>query len=155
MRLSKYLKSLSALALILAFVTIGYSAVKSPEERKEKIELSKRLLDRKVVLLNEETIALLGDPFSVSLKVVEAIVVAEKSLSAQELMPILAKSVKPTGIFAIGEEYYLMFKESKVKSGGFVPVKYQNVEYNLEIVNVLLNRYSLRFGDAEVEIKLK
>jgi len=152
MRFSKYL---SVLALILAFATISYSAVNSPEERKDKIELSKRLLDRKVVLLTEETITLVGDPFSVFLKVVEAIVVVEESLSAQELMPILARNVKPTGIFAIGGEYYLMFKEMKIKSGGSVPVKYQNVEYNLEIVNVLRNGYSLRFGDAEVEIKLK
>ncbi|MDE0767563.1 MAG: hypothetical protein OSB19_04170 [Opitutaceae bacterium] len=152
MRFSKYL---SALALILAFATISYSAVKSPEERKDKIELSKRLLDRKIVLLTEETITLVGDPFSVSLKVVEGIVVVEESLSAQELMPILARNVKPTGIFAIGGEYYLMFKEMKIKSGGSVPVKYQNVEYNLEIVNILRNGYSLRFGDAEVEIKLK
>ena len=152
MRFSKYL---SALALILAFATISYSAVKSPEERKDKIELSKRLLDRKIVLLTEETITLVGDPFSVSLKVVEGIVVVEESLSAQELMPILARNVKPTGIFAIGGEYYLMFKEMKIKSGGSVPVKYQNVEYNLEIVNILRNGFSLRFGDAEVEIKLK
>jgi hypothetical protein len=152
MRFSKYL---SAMALILAFATISYSAVKSPEERKDKIELSKRLLDRKIVLLTEETITLVGDPFSVSLKVVEGIVVVEESLSAQELMPILARNVKPTGIFAIGGEYYLMFKEMKIKSGGSVPVKYQNVEYNLEIVNILRNGYSLRFEDAEVEIKLK
>lgn len=158
MRYPAFLRSLSVLALILMSATISYSAVKSPEERKEKIELSEKLLDRKIVLLNEETIAVLGDPFSVSpivVEVEEVIVEVEKNLSAQELMPVLAKSVNPTGIFSIGGEYYLMFKEMRVKSGGSVPVKYQDVEYNLEIVNVLRNGYSLRYGDAEVEIKLK
>ena len=157
MRYPAFLRSLSVLALILMSATISYSAVKSPEERKEKIELSEKLLDRKIVLLNEETIAVLGDPFSVSPIVVEeeVIVEVEKNLSAQELMPVLAKSVNPTGIFSIRGEYYLMFKEMRVKSGGSVPVKYQDVEYNLEIVNVLRNGYSLRYGDAEVGIKLK
>jgi hypothetical protein len=156
MRYPAFLRSLSVLALILMSATISYSAVKSPEERKEKIELSEKLLDRKIVLLNEETIAVLGDPFSVSPIVEEEVIVeVEKNLSAQELMPVLAKSVNPTGIFSIGGEYYLMFKEMRVKSGGSVPVKYQDVEYNLEIVNVLRNGYSLRYGDAEVEIKLK
>lgn len=156
MRFSKNFKGFLAFVIILMLASIGYSAVKSPDERKEKIELSKKLLDRIVIPLTEEAIVLVGDPFSVTRKVVEeAIVEVDESLSAQELMPILAKNVKPTGIFAVGGAYYLIFKEIRVKSGESVPVMYQNIEYNLKIVNVLRNGYSLRLGDAEVAIKLK
>ena len=156
MRFSKNFKGFLAFVIILMPASIGYSAVKSPDERKEKIELSKKLLDRIVIPLTEEAIVLVGDPFSVTRKVVEeAIVEVDESLSAQELMQILAKNVKPTGIFAVGGAYYLIIKETRVKSGESVPVRYQNIEYNLKIVNVLRNGYSLRLGDAEVAIKLK
>ena len=156
MRFSKNFKGFLAFVIILMPASIGYSAVKSPDERKEKIELSKKLLDRIVIPLTEEAIVLVGDPFSVTRKVVEeTIVEVDESLSAQELMQILAKNVKPTGIFAVGGAYYLIIKETRVKSGESVPVRYQNIEYNLKIVNVLRNGYSLRLGDAEVAIKLK
>ena len=156
MRFSKNFKGFLAFVIILMPASIGYSAVKSPDERKEKIELSKKLLDRIVIPLTEEAIVLVGDPFSVTRKVVEeTIVEVDESLSAQELMQILAKNVKPTGIFAVGGAYYLIIKETRVKSGESVPIRYQNIEYNLKIVNVLRNGYSLRLGDAEVAIKLK
>ena len=82
-------------------------------------------------------------------------VIVDKNLPPHELIPLLAENVNPTGIFAIGGEYYLMFKEEKVKAGGVLPIMYQEKEYNLEIVSVFRNAYSLRLGDAELEIKLK
>jgi len=142
--------------LMLGIATSGYSVVKEPEVRKAKIEIAKRLLSKRVVLPDEKLIVAIGDPFDVSKEVVEVVEeVVEEKVSAHELIPLLAKNVNPTGIFTIGGEYYLMFKEDKVKSGGTISVEYKNTEYNLEIVRVLRNAYSLRLEDAEIEIKLK
>jgi hypothetical protein len=141
---------------MLGIATSGYSVVKEPEVRKAKIEIAKRLLSKRVVLPDEKLIVAIGDPFDVSNEVIEVVEeVVEEKVSAHELIPLLAKNVNPTGIFTIGGEYYLMFKEDKVKSGGTISVEYKNAEYNLEIVRVLRNAYSLRLEDAEIEIKLK
>jgi hypothetical protein len=141
---------------MLGIATSGYSVVKEPEVRKAKIEIAKRLLSKRVVLPDEKLIVAIGDPFDVSKEVVEVVEeVVEEKVSAHELIPLLAKNVNPTGIFTIWGEYYLMFKEDKVKSGGTISVEYKNTEYNLEIVRVLRNAYSLRLEDAEIEIKLK
>ncbi|MAM92545.1 MAG: hypothetical protein CMI15_13900, partial [Opitutaceae bacterium] len=133
--------------------------VKEPEHRQEKIELAARLLAKEPVLLGEEMIASVGDPFKTEEKpevVAEEVVeVAEKEIPAAELIPLLAENVNPTGIFSIGGDCYLMFKEDKVKSGEIVPVVYNKKKYMLEITNVLRNGYNLRFQDAELEIKLK
>ncbi len=145
-----------SILLIIGFATTAYSVVKSPESRKEKIEIANRLLGKRVVLPDEKLLVAIGDPFDVSEEeVIEVVEVVEEKVSAQELIPLLADNVKPTGIFTIGGEYYLMFKEDKVKSGELISVAYKNKEYNLEIVKVLRNAYSLRLEDAEIEIKLK
>jgi hypothetical protein len=141
---------------MLGIATSGYSVVKEPEVRKAKIEIAKRLLSKRVPLPDEKILVAIGDPFDVSKEVIEVVEeVVEEKVSAHELIPLLAKNVNPTGIFTIGGEYYLMFKEDKVKSGGTISVEYKNAEYNLEIVRVLRNAYSLRLEDAEIEIKLK
>lgn len=146
--------------ILLAFLCgsiNGLSVVKEPEERQAKIELANRLLSKKVVLPDDDYIASIGDPFGVSPieEVVAVEEVVEEEVSAKDLIPLLAKNVNPTGVFTIGGEYYLMFKEDKVKAGETIAVVYKNKEYNLEIVNVLRNAFSLRLEDAELEIKLK
>ena len=81
--------------------------------------------------------------------------VVEEKVSAHELIPILAEYVNPIGIVAVWGEYYLIFNQDKVKSGGAISIEYKKKKYNLEIVRVIRNAYSLRFEDAEIEIKLK
>lgn len=141
---------------MLGIATSGYSVVKEPEVRKAKIEIAKRLLSKRVALPDEKILVAIGDPFDVSKEVIEVVEeVVEEKVSAHELIPLLAENVNPTGILTIGGEYYLMFKEDKVKSGGTISVEYKKTKYNLEIVRVLRNAYSLRLEDAEIEIKLK
>lgn len=155
------IKRIHLIAASLLLATAAESVVKEPEVRQEKIELAAKLLAKKPVLLGEEMIELAGNPFKAEEKPVIVVeeevveVVVEEEIPAAELIPLLAENVNPTGIFSIGGECYLMFKEDKVKSGEVVPVMYKNKEYNLEITNVLRNGYNLRFQDAELEIKLK
>ena len=139
--------------------TLTEAVVKTPEVRQEKIELAASLLAKASDVLTEEVIASKGDPFKAEerpvIVVEEVEEAAQEEIPAAELIPLLAEYVVPTGIFSIGDDYYLMFKEGKVKAGGIVPVMYKNREYHLEIMNVLRNGYNLRFQDAELEIKLK
>ena len=139
--------------------TLAEAVVKTPEVRQEKIELAASLLARSPNVLTEEAIAAKGDPFEAEempvIIVEEVEEVVDEKISAAELIPLLAESVAPTGIFSIGGEHYLVFKEDKVRAGEIVPVMYKNKEYNLEITNVLRNGYNLRFQDVELEIKLK
>ncbi len=154
MKFSTY--KIVTILLMLGIATSGYSVVKEPEVRKAKIEIAKRLLSKRVALPDEKILVAIGDPFDVSKEVIEVVEeVVEEKVSAHELIPLLAENVNPTGILTIGGEYYLMFKEDKVKSGGTISVEYKKTKYNLEIVRVLRNAYSLRLEDAEIEIKLK
>ena len=154
MKFSTY--KIVTILLMLGIATSGYSVVKEPEVRKAKIEIAKRLLSKRVALPDEKILVAIGDPFDVSKKVIEVVEeVVEEKVSAHELIPLLAENVNPTGILTVGGEYYLMFKEDKVKSGGTISVEYKKTKYNLEIVRVLRNAYSLRLEDAEIEIKLK
>ena len=157
--MNSFLKQTFVIAGSLLVVSVGNSVVKAPEVRQEKIDLAIKILSKEPILLDEKLIASAGNPFEVEQKpaiVLEEIEeVAAEEISAAELMPLLAESVNPTGIFAIGGEYYLMFKEDKVKSGGVIPVMHKGKEYDLEISHVLRNGYSLRFQDAELEVKLK
>ena len=154
MKFSTY--KIVTILLMLGIATSGYSVVKEPEVRKAKIEIAKRLLSKRVALPDEKILVAIGDPFDVSKEVIEVVEeVVEEKVSAHELIPLLAGNVNPTGILTIGGEYYLMFKEDKVKSGGTISVEYKKTKYNLEIVRVLRNAYSLRLEDAEIEIKLK
>ncbi len=151
-------KAIALAALCCAFSAFATAVVKEPEVRLEKIEFGKKLLAKKVVLPEPELIAQIGDPFGVAIEKEEEVVeevIVDTNLPPHELIPLLARNVNPTGIFAIGGEYYLMFKEEKVKAGGVIPVVYQNKEYNLEIVSVLRNAFNLRLEDAELEVKLK
>lgn len=154
------MRRLGALSLVVLIALGAQSAVKSPEERQRKIELAERLLGRNVELTDESIRADLGNPFSalvvkVVLEEIVVDVVEEATLSPQELIPLLANNVKPIGIVAVGGERYLLLKNLRVKAGDSVAVMYQDVEYNLEIVNVIRSGYTLGFEGAEVEVKLK
>jgi len=154
------IKSICLIAASSLLATTAVAVVKEAEIRQETIEIAVKLLAKEPVLLDEEMIELAGNPFKAEERPIIVVVeeveeVVEEEISAAELIPLLAENVNPTGILSIGGEYYLMFKEDKVKSGGVVPVMYKNKQYNLEITNVLRNGYNLRFQDAELEIKLK
>ena len=154
MKFSTY--KIVTILLMLGFAASGYSVVKEPEVRKAKIEIAKRLLSKRVALPDEKLLVAIGDPFDLSKEVIEVVEeVVEEKVSAHELIPMLAENVNPTGIFAVGGEYYLIFNQDKVKSGGAISIEYEKKKYNLEIVRVIRNAYSLRMEDAEIEIKLK
>ena len=154
MKFSTY--KIVTILLMLGFAASGYSVVKEPEVRKAKIEIAKRLLSKRVALPDEKLLVEIGDPFEFSKEVIEVVgEVVEEKVSAHELIPILAECVNPIGIVAVWGEYYLIFNQNKVKPGGAISIEYKKKKYNLEIVRVIRNAYSLRMEDAEIEIKLK
>ena len=154
MKFSTY--KIVTILLMLGFAASGYSVVKEPEVRKAKIEIAKRLLSKRVALPDEKLLVAIGDPFEFSKEFIEVVgEVVEEKVSAHELIPILAEYVNPIGIVAVWGEYYLIFNQDKVKPGGVISIEYKKKKYNLEIVRVIRNAYSLRFEDAEIEIKLK
>ena len=154
MKFSTY--KIVTILLTLGIATSGYPVVKEPEVRKAKIEIAKRLLSKRVALPDEKLLVEIGDPFEFSKEVIEVVgEVVEEKVSAHELIPILAEYVNPIGIVAVWGEYYLIFNQDKVKPGGAISIEYKKKKYNLEIVRVIRNAYSLRFEDAEIEIKLK
>ncbi len=152
------LKLLTSVVLASACVA-SHAAVKSPKERKEKIDLADKLLDREVKIAGDNLIAQIGNPFAeLEIKIFiepKPEVKIKESLTPKELIPLLADNVKPTGIVNVGGEYILLLPDGRVKSGMKLPVEYLGRKYDLEIVNVLRNGYKFRFEDAEMEIKLK
>ena len=150
---------LKSLSLAVALSVPCLAAVKSPEERQSKLAAADKLLGAKVEVAEKETLKRIGDPFA-DLPVNVVIKktpkpVQKNTLTPQELIPLLAKNVKPNGIAAVGGEYILLLPNSRAKSGSVIPVEYLGIEYNLEVTSVLRNGYNLRFKGAEMEIKLK
>ena len=151
---------LKSIGLAIAVAVPCIAAVNSPEERQSKIEAADKLLNSKVEIAGKDLLERIGDPFAalpvkIVVKKKAPKPVEKNTLTPQELIPLLANNVKPTGIVAVGGEYILLLPNGRVKSGNSIPVEYLGIEYNLEITSVLRNGYNLRFEGAEMKIKLK
>jgi len=131
----------------------------SKEERVASLELAHALIDRAVKPVEPERLALAPAPFSPDLGIKrvadEGPAAARSTVAPDELLPKLASQLKPTGIFAFGGEYYLVFKEKKVKAGSEVAVPYENNEYTVVISEISHARYTVSYGGSELQLKLK
>ena len=151
-------RALAAICLMaLAFPVFG--AISSPADRLAQLEIVKGVISKEVVPLVVEEGELLRNPFNRELaKTVKAEVQQqeeEETKSPENLLQTLSESINPTGIFAINGEYYLMFKEKRLKAGSIIDVDYEGRTYQVSIDRVMSNAYSLRMGDARIQQKLK
>ncbi len=132
------------------------SAVLSGEERSVILDRGNSILNRKVLPLDSEEIDRIGNRFSAPsvperVEEVKEIITPE---SASEVLDILSKDVNPTGVFVLGGSYILMFKEKRVRVNETVRVAYNNKEYDLIVSKIQSNSFTLRYKDAELNIKL-
>ena len=134
----------------------AFANIMSGEEREEKLAAIRDLLANEVRVVDAGLLALAPNPFvpnrgvAVKEEEKEAIV-----LSDDQLLGELAKFIKPTGTFVFGGEPYLVFNESRFGRGSQLPIVYENKEYNVTITNISGSGYAIRFGDAELQLKLK
>lgn len=133
--------------------------IMSKEERAQAFELARSLVDRSVAPVEADRLALAPAPFSRNLGIEKAVAENPRSarsvVSPADLLPKLAHQLNPTGIFVFGGEYYLVFKEKKVKAGAAVAVPYENNEYTVVISDIRHTHYTVAYGGSELQLKLK
>ncbi|MBD5781809.1 hypothetical protein IEN85_20075 [Pelagicoccus sp. NFK12] len=128
----------------------------SAEARMKALDDIQETLNNKVLPIEEELIAVAPSPFvpdSGKKVVVEEEV--EVVLTDEELLKELANYVNPTGIFMFGGEFYLIFKEKKLKVGSELGITYNGANYSVVITEITGSTYKISRGDSELQLKLK
>ena len=157
MKRTRVRKSVGTVVLLAAtLATVCDAAIMSGEERAAKLEAAQSLLLNQVRPVEQALLAKARDPFAPGLgNEVEEQKIAVAALSDDELLPVLAQSINPTGIFAIGGDYYLIFKEKRIKAGAPMPILYNGTEYNVMVTDITGTSYTVKLGNSELQLKLK
>lgn len=135
---------------------VSQAAIMSAEARAESLEGIRAVLANEVRPLGDELIAEAPAPFVPDRG--ETVVVEEEVevvLTEEELLAELSKYVNPTGIFMFGGEFYLIFKEKKLKVGSELGITFNGAEYSVTITEITGSTYKIRRGDSELQLKLK
>jgi len=138
-----------------ALLTVNSLAIMSPEERSETIERAIALLESKSRPVSTKALADVANPFSPErAKAGAQEEVQESSADPAAMLSLLSKYVKPTGIFAIRDERYLMIGERKYRAGSAIPIIHNKREYKLTLTQVSRAGFTLEFGGEVEQIKL-
>ncbi|MDQ8186101.1 hypothetical protein [Pelagicoccus sp. SDUM812002] len=128
----------------------------SAEDRAEKLGEIRKLLSDSVRPIDESLVEKAPSPFVPDSG--KKVVVEEKVevvLTDEELLKELSNYVNPTGIFMFGGEFYLIFKEKKLKMGSGLGITYNGAEYSVNITEITGSTYKISRGDSELQLKLK
>lgn len=139
-----------------AFVEMSHGAIMSAEKRAESLSRIRSVIANEVRPLDEDLVSLAPNPFVPDRG--EVILVEEEVqvvLTEDELLLELSKYINPTGIFMFGGEFYLIFKEKKLKVGSGLGVRFNGVDYNVSITEITGSTYKIRRGESELQLKLK
>lgn len=146
-------------ALVLALVTSSSvdAAIMSSEVRAEKLGAIRALVSADVVQVEDSLLSVAPSPFSPDLGIrsEEEPEMGTLALSDDELLEALSEHVSPTGIFMFGGEFYLIFKEKRLKVGSNLDVPFDGSDYSVTITEITGSTYRIRRGDAELQLKLK
>lgn len=139
------------------FYFFAESAIMSSEVRTEKLDAIRSLVSASVIPVEDSLLSLAPSPFAHDrgIRDEEAEETEKVVLSDEDLLQAISASVNPTGIFMFGGEFYLIFKEKRLKDGSSIAVTYEGAEYNLQISEITGSSYRVRLGDAELQLKLK
>ncbi len=80
---------------------------------------------------------------------------SEVVLSDDDLLVELSHYVNPTGIFMFDGDFYLIFKEKKMKVGSELGITFNGADYGVTITEITGSTYKIRRGDSELQLKLK
>jgi len=138
-----------------ALLTANSLAIMSPEERSETIERAFSLLESQSRPVSTEALADVADPFSPERAKAGAKEEAQDAFAdPAATLSLLSDYIKPTGIFAIRDERYLMIGERKYRAGSTIPIIHNKREYKLTLTQVSRAGFTLEFGGEVKKIKL-
>jgi len=156
---SEFLVVSAALAASFAFE--ASASIMDSEAREKKLQVVLDLVSSEVREVDAGMLAVAADPFEPRRPEPEAEEEEvleepeEATLSGRELLLELSRNINPTGIFYFGGEYYLVFKEKKKQVGSEIETSYGGSDYSVTVSRIAGSSYSIRLGDAELQIKLK
>jgi len=154
-------KGIQTVALFFVFLSGGAcfleAAIMSSDARAEKLVAIRSLVSADVQVVDPDILAAAPSPFAPDLGIEKEaeIAVEQIELTDEELLAELSQYVNPTGIFMFGGEFYLIFKEKKLKVGSEIAVRFDGSDYLVEITEITGSTYRIRNGDAELQLKLK
>lgn len=154
MSISKFFSSLAFIG-VLFFVDTLFGAILSPDQRLEHIEKTKKIVGVVVVPFNETEAKQIGNPFSSErLPKVEVKKVAEV-LDDKIILNGLSRTLVPDGVFQVNGEYIAIFGGKRIKSGDTIIRKYMDQEYEVNFDKLDNSAITIRYGKAQLRIKLK
>ncbi len=151
-----YRKTILFVGLLLASANLAQAAIMSAETRAKNLADIRGVIINDVRPLSAEIVSAAPSPFVPDSG--ETIVVEEEVeivLTEDELLNELSKYINPTGIFMFGGEFYLIFKEKKLKVGSELGIKFNGASYSVMITEITGSTYKVRRGDSELQLKLK
>ncbi|MDQ8201661.1 hypothetical protein [Pelagicoccus sp. SDUM812003] len=151
-------RNISVVCFLALFSGSLHGQILSIESRQEKLDTMKALLGKTVVPVEADALGYAVNPFnSEQTGLVEEEVEAEVAvdLSDKDLLQALSQYINPTGIFLFGGEFYLIFKERKMNVGTRFNVLYKGNQYAVTVTEINSSSYSVRYGEAELQLKLK
>ncbi len=142
-------------AILASILGLAEGAIMSEETRLEKLQAYQDLLDNEIRPIELELLEQTPSPFQPGLgrEVKEERV--EIVLTDEELLEKLSNYINPTGIFSIGGEYIIIFKEKKLKVGSEFGIAYEGKEYLVKITEITSRTYTVQRGVSELQLKLK
>lgn len=149
-------KIIFVLTLSFCVLQAATAAIMDAEERRQKIDTVSDLVSVGVDPLDAVALNAALNPFVPDTgSTVELVEEEEVVLSDDELLAALSEYINPTGIFLFGGEFYLVFKEKKLKVGSEIEIIYNNTEYTVIVTRITGSNYTVRRGNAELLMKLK
>lgn len=153
---------------MLAFVLVTAPAaaqsgvkVTSVDQRISALEKARRLLEPKPGASPEE-LASLQNPFSGTRgTAASAPETAEGSsrptapASDRTLLEAMAAQIQPSGSMQLGGRHILLFGERKLRQGDYLTVKFDGVDYILQIEAIDAHTFSLRLNQDEITRSIK
>lgn len=152
------LKLVFIVTVVNVFAVCASAQIMSNEVRAKKVSDATELLNNKVKPIDADRFAHAVSPFTSDLgkvNVAKVESVAEENLTDGELLNVLSGYVNPTGIFLFGGDFYLIFKEKKLKVGSALDIVYKGNEYTVTVAEITGSTYTLQYGESELQLKLK
>lgn len=141
---------------LLVAAQTAMPAIMDADVRRQKLDTVHELVSNEVRPIEMDLISAAPNPFVPNASVlVETEEKVEVILNDTELLAALSEYINPTGIFLFGGEFYLVFKEKKLKVGSEIGITYNGTEYSVTIAHISGSNYTVRRGNAELQLKLK
>ena len=146
-----------ACLLVLCVPVFGLAQVSSPAKRLESLDLAARLLaprENPTASLPVDLVELFN-PSRFGMQARSASLTRVASGSDHDLLLKMAEKIKPSGMFTMRGEPFLLFREKKLKVGDTLNIAFEGNDYVLVISGIEPTSFKIRLNLEEITRPIK